>query len=103
MIEKVGYFLGKLAKEEDGLEGLRKGLEKFFGELKEIEDFEFSSEMGEKLITRSKCPIFKYFGAWCDLFCLKFAEGFAKAYGIEKVRRIEKQPNSDYCVFEFEK
>ncbi|ADB57723.1 hypothetical protein [Archaeoglobus profundus] len=103
MIEKVGYFLGKLVKVEDGLSGLKKGFEKFFNELKEFQDFEFSAKITEdKLITKSKCPIHKYFGFYCDKFCLSFVEGFARAYGVTKVRRVERQPKSDYCVFEFE-
>jgi len=28
--------------------------------------------------------------------------GFARAYGVTRVRRVERQPKSDYCVFEFE-
>jgi len=102
VIEKVGYFLGKLAKSEDGLEGLKRGFEKFFGELKEFQDFDFSAELKGKLVTKSKCPIYKHFGIWCERYCLEFAKGFAKAYGVYKVKRVERQPNGDYCVFEFE-
>jgi hypothetical protein len=102
MIDKVGYFLGKLVKVEEGLEGLKKGFEKFFGELKEFQDFEFSAELSDKLITKSKCPIHRYFGFWCDKYCLSFAEGFARAYGVSKVKRVKRQPDDDYCVFEFE-
>ncbi len=102
MIEEVGYFLGKLVKSGDGLEGLKGGFERFFEELKEFRDFEFSAEIKEgKLLTRSKCPIHKYFKVWCDIFCLRFVEGFARAYGA-KAKRIEKQPDYDFCVFEFE-
>jgi len=103
MIERVGYFLGKLVKVEGGLEGLKKGFEKFFNELKEFRDFEFSAELRDsKLVTKSKCPIHNYFKIWCDKYCLSFAEGFAKAYGVSKVKIIERQPNHEYCVFEFE-
>ncbi|RLI82283.1 MAG: hypothetical protein DRP01_10050 [Archaeoglobales archaeon] len=102
MIEEVGYFLGKLVRSGEGLEGLKRGFERFFEELKEFQDFEFSAEfVGDKLVTRSRCPIHRYFRVWCDRFCLRFAEGFARAYGA-RVKRVERQPDNDYCVFEFE-
>lgn len=105
MISKVGMFFGKLVKEEEGLEGLKRGFEKFFGVLKDMgHEFEFLAEIsGNKLITRSKCPMHRYFNFWCDKFCLRFAENFAKAFGENiRVKRIKKQPENDYCVFEFE-
>ncbi|HDN74259.1 MAG TPA: hypothetical protein ENG16_04470 [Archaeoglobus sp.] len=104
MIDRVGCFLGKLVREDGGLMGLRKGLEKFFDELKEFEDFQFSVSVmvkDKKIVTRSKCPIYKYFRLWCDKCCLEFIRGFARAYGVKTVRRVEKQPESDWCVFEF--
>lgn len=102
MIEKMGYFFGRLVRSEDGLTGLKNGLEKFFNELKEFRDFEFSAEfVNGKLVTRSRCPIHKYLKIWCDCCCLSFARGFAKAYGVEDVKRIFKQPEEKECVFEF--
>jgi len=111
--EKIGYFFGKLAgdEKEKGKElvNLKKGFEKFFDGLKEFEvgnfnlDLQFQAELGEKLITKSKCPIHKYFSRWCDTECLSFAEGFAKAFGDIQVRRISKQPESEYCIFEFKR
>ncbi len=104
MIEKVGYFLGKLVKAEEGLEGLKKGFERFFGELKEFKDFEFSADLnGEKLVTRSKCPIHEHFRIYCERYCVDFVRGFARAYGVEKVRMVKRQPNDDHCEFEFER
>ena len=101
-MERVGYFLGKLVKEKDGIEGLKNGLERFFNELKEFRDFEFSAEfVNGKLVTRSRCPIHKYLKIWCDFCCLSFARGFAKAYGVKEVKRISKQPEEKECVFEF--
>jgi len=80
MIEKMGYFFGRLVRSEDGLIGLKNGLEKFFNELKEFRDFEFSAEfVNGKLVTRSRCPIHKYLKIWCDCCCLNFIKGFAKA------------------------
>jgi len=105
MIGKIGYFLGRLAREKDGLIGLKNGLEKFFDELKEFEDFQFSVSVkakDKKIVTRSKCPIYKHFGFWCENCCLEFIRGFARAYGVETVKRVEKQPESGWCVFEFE-
>ena len=102
MIEKMGYFFGSLVRSEDGLIGLKNGLEKFFNELKEFRDFEFSAEfVNGKLVTRSRCPIHKYLKIWCDCCCLNFIKGFARAYGVEDVRRISKQPEEKECVFEF--
>ena len=102
VIEKMGYFFGRLARSEDGLSGLKNGLEKFFDELKEFKDFEFSSEfVNGKLVTRSRCPIYKYLKIWCGCCCLNFIKGFARAYGVKEVRRISKQPEEKECVFEF--
>jgi len=102
MIEKIGHFLGRLVKEKDGFEGLKNGLEKFFNELKEFRDFEFSAELVDgKLVTRSRCPIHEYFKIWCDCCCLNFIKGFARAYGVKEVKRISKQPEEKECVFEF--
>ena len=114
-VSRVGYFFGKLAKDDDKdkkgeeLINLKKGLEKFFDGIKELEvgnfkfDFQFQTELKERnLITKSECPIHKYFSRWCDSECLKFVEGFASAFGDIRVRRISKQPESEHCIFEFE-
>ncbi|OYT34418.1 hypothetical protein B6U96_13055 [Archaeoglobales archaeon ex4484_92] len=64
--------------------------------------FEYSSEVGEKLVTRSKCPIYKLYPIWCEEACISFIESFAREIvGGIKVRRIEKQPESEFCTFEF--
>ena len=111
--EKIGYFLGRLVREgkedkdkekENELESLKKGFEKLFGELEnELKGsvFQFQAELGEKLVTKSKCPIYKYYSKWCDTECLNFAKGFAKAFGDIQVIRTSKQPESEYCIFEF--
>ncbi len=99
--EKVGEFFGRLVKMRDGLEGLRNGFQKFFGEAKYYVDFEFSSELGDKLVTTSRCPIYRYMPIWCEKYCLPFARGFARVYGVENVRRVERQPESERCIFEF--
>ena len=57
VVEKAGEFLGRLVKMKDGLEGLQYGFQKFFGEAKDYVDFKFSSELGDKLVTASRCPI----------------------------------------------
>ncbi|MDI3502429.1 MAG: hypothetical protein PWR09_554 [Archaeoglobi archaeon] len=103
MIEEVGKFFGKLTKvEDDGLRGLENGLKKFFKSLEDFKDFQFSSETEDgRLITKSKCPIYTLFPVWCEKFCVKFAEGFAKAYGVQEVKRVARQPASEWCVFEF--
>ena len=101
--DRVGNFLGRLVCEKGGLEELKRGLEKFFNEVEKSVKFEFSAELGDKLITKSKCPIHKYFKMWCDRGCLKFVEGFAKAVNENiKVKRVSKQPENEYCIFEFE-
>lgn len=114
-VKRIGHFFGKVAggdEKEKGKElvNLKKGFEKFFAELKELEvenfnlDFQFQAELKEgKLITKSKCPIHRYFNRWCDTECLKFAEGFARAFGKIQVKRISKQPESEYCIFEFKR
>lgn len=61
--EGLGYFLARLVCKEGGLRELEEGLKKFF---KEIENsakisFEFSSELNDKLVTKSKCPIYRVF------------------------------------------
>ena len=99
--EKVGEFFGRLVKMRDGLEGLRNGFQKFFGEARDYVDFEFSSELGDKLVTTSRCPIHRYMPIWCEKYCLPFARGFARVYGVENVRRVERQPESERCIFEF--
>ncbi|RLI78265.1 hypothetical protein DRP05_07805 [Archaeoglobales archaeon] len=53
----------------DGLDGLQEGYRKFFGEVKYYVDFEFSSELGDKLITISKCPIHRYMPYNCLIGC----------------------------------
>ncbi len=52
VVEKAGEFLGRLVKMKDGLEGLQYGFQKFFGEAKDYVDFEFSSELGDKVFTQ---------------------------------------------------
>lgn len=64
-------------------------------------DFEFSLEVGDKLVTTSRCPIHRYMPIWCEKYCLPFARGFARVYGVENVKRVERQPESERCLFEF--
>ena len=101
VVEKAGEFLGRLVKMKDGLEGLQYGFQKFFGEAKDYVDFKFSSELGDKLVTASRCRIHRYMPIWCEKYCLPFAKGFARVYGVENVKRVERQPESDRCLFEF--
>ena len=102
--ERVGNFLGCLACEKGGLEELKRSFEKFFGELEKSMNFEFSAEMSDNLlVTRSKCPIHIYSKKWCENGCIGFVKGFAKAVNKNiKVKRVAKQPESEYCLFEFE-
>ncbi len=103
--EDIGRFFGKLVKgnEDDPIQALKSGLEKFFSVVGDYVDFNFSAESeGKKLVTRSKCPVHKYYSRWCNEGCMKFIQGFTKVYGDISVRRVSKQPESEYCVFEFE-
>ncbi len=103
--EDIGRFFGKLVKEGEGdpILALKKGLEKFFSVVGDYVDFNFSAESeGRKLVTRSKCPVHRYYSRWCREGCMKFIQGFAKVYGDIKVKRISTQPENEYCVFEFE-
>ena len=101
VVEKAGEFFGKLVKSGERLEGLQDGFQKFFRDAREYVDFDFSSELGDKLVTTSRCPIHRYMPIWCEKYCLPFARGFARVYGVENVKRVEKQPESERCLFEF--
>jgi len=80
---------------------LLEALERFFSELeRQGIRFEFFSNLGDVLLTRSRCPVYKYFPAWCERGCLEFIEGFASRYGV-KVKRVARQPEKEYCEFEF--
>ena len=81
VVEKAGEFFGKLVKSGEGLEGLQDGFQKFFRDAREYVDFDFSSELGDKLVTTSRCPIHRYMPIWCEKYCLPFARGFARVYG----------------------
>jgi len=102
---KLGMFFGKLVKEEDGLIGLKKGLEKFFNSVKDFGyDFHFQAEIkDDKILTASKCPVHAYFPKWCEHSCTRFLEGFAGVFGEVNVKRISRQPESEFCTFELSK
>ncbi len=99
---KIGEFFGGLLSEGKSLEDLKRALERLFEEAeKQGVKFNFSAEIkGNVLITRSKCPIYRLFPIWCERGCISFVEGFASRFNV-KVRRISKQPNDEFCTFEF--
>lgn len=105
LVSRIGLFFGKLVGgDEKDLAELKKGFEKFFNSVRELGfDFQFSAELEDgKLITRSKCPVYRYYRRWCEGNCLEFVEGFVRAFGDVRAKRVSKQPESDHCVFEFE-
>jgi len=99
---KVGEFFGNLLSEGKSLGDLKKALERFFEEVERHGiKFEFSAEIKDNvLITRSKCPIYRLFPVWCDRGCIPFVEGFASSFNVN-VRRVSKQPEDEFCTFEF--
>ncbi len=104
-VARLGMFFGRLVKEEDGLAGLKKGLEKFFNSVKDFGyDFHFQAEIkGDKILTVSKCPVHTYFPKWCEHNCIRFLEGFAGVFEEVKVKRISRQPENEFCMFELSK
>ena len=99
---KIGEFFGGLLCEGISLEDLKRALERLFEEAeKQGMKFDFSAEIKDKvLITRSRCPIYRLFPIWCEKGCIPFVEGFASRFNA-KVRRISKQPEDEFCTFEF--
>ncbi len=100
-VMRVKDFRGDLA-------GLDELLKEFFKEVERIlpekysTKFEYSSELGKTLITRSKCPVYRIYPKWCEEGCLEFITAFAKTLNDKiSVKRLEKQPESNYCKFEF--
>ena len=95
-------------KVKRNLDGLNKLLTLMFNGIDSlgIKDvkFDFSSEFANnKLVTRSKCPIYKYCEVWCEKGCVEFISSFAKTFNRRiSVRRVKKQPENDFCEFEFE-
>ncbi len=109
--KKAGSTLCKWVVEEvkvkKDLDGLNKVLKTFFDGLDKlgIKDvkFDFSSEIAEnKMVTRSKCPIYKYYPLWCEKACVEFISSFTRTFSRRiSVERVKKQPESEYCEFEF--
>ena len=99
---RFGEFFGGLLSEGTGLNNLKKALERFFEEAeKQGVNFDFSAEIKDNvLITRSRCPIHKIFSVWCEGGCISFVEGFASKFNV-KVKRTSKQPEDEFCTFEF--
>lgn len=100
--EKIGDIFGRARD----LEELRKVLESFFSELdslrpQKVDSLDFRAEIVDgKLVTSSRCPIFEIYPRWCEEGCLPFIKAFASGF---EVKRVERRPKSDRCVFEFSK
>jgi len=110
MLRVVAQALGRLfcepmlekAKNND-LSGLKEVLDYFFKEVEKVDpNFNFSSEIGDSLKTKSKCKVYRRFPEWCSEGCVDFIESFAKTFNSEiTVNRNKKQPEADFCEFEF--
>jgi len=108
---KIGSMICKWILEEKkvkkDLEGLNEILKMLFSELDKLEikdvKFQYSSTMlNGKLVTKSKCPIYKYYPPWCEKGCIEFISTFTRTFNRRiNVERIKKQPESDFCEFEF--
>ncbi|MBO8182535.1 MAG: hypothetical protein H0Z28_07050 [Archaeoglobus sp.] len=113
MLGVLGKELGRIAGEKfirkkvSGLKELSEVLDWFFNEIERVAaeksvKFEFSSEIGDRLLTKSKCPIYRHYAFWCDEGCVEFIASLARELNPQlKVNRISKQPESEYCQFEF--
>ena len=105
MLPLIGRVIGKAIAEaavdeynieKTDLEGLKEALE---NALSRIMHFEADME-GERLKTRSNCPIHRVCGEWCEEGCMPFIESFTKAINPKiKVRRVSREPGR--CEFEF--
>ncbi len=57
---------------------------------------------GVILETRSTCPVYAIYPAWCEEACLPMAEAMAKQVDPNfKVERIQRRPSAQECVFRF--
>lgn len=109
-VDEVNSFLSKLAGESEEnvkseenkvneLESLKKEFEKLFGKPKTCYDSELQPYLGEKLVTKSKYPVHRYYSRWCNTECLKFTKGLARP--LVRVKEAPKQPERKLCIFGF--
>ena len=89
-------------KAEGALDRLEEGLKLILSRFMEFSASKVKVDGEEALETKSTCPIYSLYPAWCEEACIAMAESMARQVDPRfKVERLERRPTSTHCAFRF--